>query len=205
MAAPLTLGLAAIDRAIMPLLYGPKYDEAIPVIAVVAGLAVLRGALVPVQDLLRMSEQQSFLIRFSIVMGVVNIALDLWLIPTRGAIGAAWANGIAQALAMAGMTAFASRKLGLSVPLGDMGRILLACLPMVVVVRALADSVHHWPAVLIGVPLGAALYMTSLKFLRVLRPVDQGRLASLDRTLPSTLRPAYRRALGWLVAPDVTP
>ncbi len=203
-AAPLTLGLAAIDRAIMPLLYGPKYDEAIPVIAIVAGLAVLRGALVPVQDLLRMSEQQSFLIRFSVVMGIVNIALDLWLIPTRGAIGAAWANGIAQALAMAGMTTFASRKLGLSVPLGDMGRILLACLPMVVVVRTLADSVHHWPAVLIGVPLGAVLYMTSLKFLRVLRPVDQNRLASLDRTLPSALRPAYRRALGWLVAPDVT-
>ncbi len=202
-AAPLTLGLAAIDRAIMPLLYGSKYDEAIPVIAVVAGLAVLRGALVPVQDLLRMTEQQSFLIRFSIVMGIVNIALDLWLIPTGGAIGAAWANGIAQALAMAGMTAFASRKLGLSVPLGDMGRILLACLPMVVVVRTLADSVHHWPAVLIGVPLGAALYMTSIKFLRVLRPVDQGRLASLDRSLPPALRPVYQRALGWLVAPDV--
>ncbi len=102
-AAPLTLGLAAIDRAIMPLLYGPKYTEAIPVIAVVAGLAVLRGALVPVQDLLRMTEQQSFLIGFSMVMGIVNIALDLWLIPSGGAVGAAWANGIAQALAMAGL------------------------------------------------------------------------------------------------------
>jgi O-antigen/teichoic acid export membrane protein len=200
-AAPLTLGLAAIDRAIMPLLYGPKYAEAIPVIAIVAGLAVLRGALQPVQDLLRMTEQQSFLIGFSVIMGIVNIALDLWLIPSGGAIGAAWANGIAQALAMIGLTVFASRRLGLSVPLGDMSRILLACLPMVVVVRALGESLHHWPAVLIGVPLGAATYMTGLKALRVLRPVDEGRLASLDRAVPLALRPAYRRALGWLVAP----
>ena len=200
-AAPLTLGLAAIDRAIMPLLYGPKYTEAIPVIAVVAGLAVLRGALVPVQNLLRMTEQQPFLIRFSVVMGLVNIALDLWLIPRGGAIGAAWANGIAQALAMAGLTVFASRRLGLSVPLGDMGRILLACLPMVIVVRALAESLHHWPAVIIGVPLGAAIYMTGLKFLRVLRPVDHGRLVSLDRSVPAALRPVYQRVLGWLAVP----
>ena len=203
-AAPLTLGLAAIDRAIMPLLYGPKYTEAIPVIAIVAGLAVLKGALQPVQDLLRMTEQQPFLIGFSVAMGVVNIALDLWLIPSGGAIGAAWANGIAQGLAMTGLTVFASRRLGLVVPLGDMGRILLACLPMVVVVRALAESLHHWPAVLVGVPLGAAIYMTGLKFVRVLRPVDQNRLASLDRSFPSALRPGFRRALGWLVARDVT-
>ncbi len=205
LAAPLTLGLAAIDRAVMPLLYGPKYTEAIPVIALVAGLAVLRGALMPVQDLLRMSEQQSFMIRFSIAMGIINIALDLWLIPSGGAVGAAWANGIAQALAMAGLTTFAWKRLGLSVPLGDMGRILLACVPMVAVVRTLANAVDHWPAVLIGVPLGAAVYVVGLKLLRVLRPVDQGRLASLDRSFPSRLRPAYQRALGWLVTEGVTP
>ena len=203
-AAPLTLGLAAIDRAIMPLLYGPEYTEAIPVIAVVAGLAVLRGALSPVQDLLRMTEQQTFLIRFSVVMAIVNIALDLWLIPGGGAVGAAWANGIAQALAMAGMTVFASRRLGLSVPLADMGRILLACLPMVVVVRAVAERLHHWPAVLIGVPLGAAVYFIGIKLLRVLRPVDLGRLASLERSFPAVLRSPYRRALQWLVAAEAT-
>jgi O-antigen/teichoic acid export membrane protein len=200
LAAPLTLGLAALDRAIMPLLYGPKYVEAIPVIAIVAGLAVLRGALVPVQDLLRMSERQAFLIRFSIVMGVVNIGLDLWLIPGGGAIGAAWANGIAQALSMAGMTFYASRRLGLAVPLADMGRILLACAPMVALVRLLAERLHHWPAVLIGVPAGAIVYLAGLKVLRVVRPVDQQRLVSLDRTLPQAIRPVYRRALGWLVA-----
>lgn len=204
LAAPLTLGLSAVDRAIMPLLYGPKYAEAIPVVAVVAGLAVLRGALVPVQDLLRMTENQPFLIRFSVVVGIVNIALDLWLIPERGALGAAWANGIAQALAMAGLTAFASKRLGLVVPLADMGRILAACVPMVIVVRWMAQTMDHWPAVLIGVPVGALLYMAGLKGLRVIRPVDHGRLASLSRSFPAALRPAYTRALGWLVAGEVT-
>jgi Na+-driven multidrug efflux pump len=153
-----------------------------------------------VQDVLRMSEQQTFLIRLGIVMGIVNIGLDLWLIPTHGAIGAAWANGIAQAMAALGLTVFASWKLGLSVPLGDMGRILLACLPMVVVVRLLADWLHHWPAVLIALPLGAALYALSLRFLGVLGRADQTRLASLERMVPSILRPAYIRALAWLVA-----
>jgi O-antigen/teichoic acid export membrane protein len=200
LAAPLTLGLAAIDRAIMPLLYGRHYAEAIPVLTVVAGLAVLRGALVPVQELLRMSEQQAFLIRFGVVMSLVNIGLDLWLIPRNGAIGAAWANGIAQAMATAGLTVFASRRLGLSVPLGDMGRILLACVPMVLVARVLGDSVHHWPAVLIAVPLGAGLYAAGIRWLGVLRPQDGTRLASLDRLLPSPLRPAYHSVLAWMTA-----
>lgn len=200
LAAPLTLGLSAIDRAIMPLLYGPKYEDAIPVIAVVAALAVLRGSLVPVQDLLRMTEHQVFLIRFSAFMGVVNIALDLWLIPPHGALGAAWANGIAQALAMGGLTAFAHRKLGLQVPVADMARILLACVPMVIVVRLLADQLHHWPAVLLGVPVGAAIYLGGLKGLAVIRPVDRDRLLSLSRLVPGVLRPAYGRTLGWLVA-----
>lgn len=204
LAAPLTLGLSAIDRAIIPLLYGSKYDDAIPVIAVVAGLAVLRGSLVPVQDLLRMTEHQPFLIKFSAFMGVVNILLDLWLIPSHGALGAAWANGIAQGLAMAGLTLFASQRLGLRVPLGDMGRIVLACVPMVIAVRLIADAVHHWPALLLGVPLGAALYLVCLKALRVIRPVDHDRLASLARLIPAALRSSYRRMLAWVVAPEAT-
>ena len=84
LAAPLTLGLASLDRAIIPLLYGPEYVDAIPVIAVVAGLAVLKGPLLPVQALLYMTEHQSFLIRFSLLVGGVNLALGLWLIPTGG-------------------------------------------------------------------------------------------------------------------------
>ena len=200
LAAPLTLGLAALDRAVMPLLYGPAYVDAIPVIAVVAGLAVIKGALLPVQALLYMTEQQSFLIGFSLFLGVVNVALDLWLIPTGGAIGAAWANGITQAIATVGLTGFAAWRLGLSPPLGDLGRILLACVPMVVIVRIVANSMHHWPAVLIGVPAGAAIYLVGLKALRILRTADQDRLSSLDRYLPMAVRSTYRRGLGWMVA-----
>ena len=170
------------------------------------GWRYLRGALVPVQDLLRMSEQQSFLIRFSIVMGIVNIALDLWLDSHprrhRRGLGQRDCPGAGD-----GGSHDASRRegLGLKVPLGDMGRILLACLPMLIVVRTIAESLHPWHAVLFGVPLGAALYMVGLKVLRVLRPVDYDRLTGLDRSLPTGLRPVYQRALGWLVAQGATP
>ncbi len=204
LAAPMTLGLSGISHAIMPLLYGPKYNDAVVVVVVVAGLAVVRGALQPVEDLLRMTENQPFLIRFSVVMGVVNVALDLWLIPLYGALGAAWANGIAQALAMAGLTTFAVRRVGLAVPLADMVRIVLACVPMVAVVRWMADSMHSSTAVLLGVPLGAVVYMVCLKLLRVIRPVDRNRLASLSKVFPAPVRPAYQWALGWLVAPGAT-
>ena len=202
LAAPLTLGLAAIDRAILPLLYGHQYDDAIPVLTVIGGLAALRGAVVPVQQLLRMNEEQVFLIRFGVIMGLVNIALDLWLIPSGGAVGAAWANGIVQSLTMAGMTIYAARRLALRVPLADMARALAACVPMVVVARVLANLLPHWPAVLVAVPLGAALYGLSLKWLGAFREADEVRLASLDHLLPARLRETYRSALRWLAAPQ---
>lgn len=204
-AAPLTLGLAAIDLAIMPLLFGRQYLDAIPVLTVVAGLAVLRGALVPVQELLRISEQQSFLIRFGIIMGVVNIGLGLWLIPRGGAVGAAWATGIAQGLTAGGLTVFAWMRLGLSVPLADLGRILIACVPMVIGARLLAGALPPWAAVLIAVPVGAALYVVSLRVLNVFSTADHARMASLDRMVPSRLRPAYRRASAWLATEARTP
>ena len=204
-AAPLTLGLAAIDRAVMPLLFGNQYVDAIPVLTVVAGLAVLRGALVPVQELLRISEQQTFLIRFGLIMGLVNIGLGLWLIPRADAVGAAWATGIAQAITASGLTVFAWRRLGLSVPLSDMGRILIACVPMVIAARVLVGSLPHWVAILIAVPVGAALYVLSLRALHVFRAADHNRMASLDRMVPVRLRPAYIHASAWLVTGGQTP
>ena len=201
LAAPSTLGLASLDRALMPLLYGSNYASAVPVLTVVATFAVVRGALLPVQAFLYMTEQQVLLVRFSIVQGCVNLALALWLIPSHGAIGAAWANGVTQALATSGLIIFASRRLGLSAPLTDMVRILLACAPMVIIVRWLASTMPPWPAVIVGVPAGAIVYLVGLKLIRVITPVDRVRLQSADATLPAAMRPLFRRLLSWLVPP----
>jgi len=198
MAAPLTLGLASLSKALMPMVYGAAYAPAVPVLAVVAGLAVIRGALAPVQTLFYIAEKQTFLIRFSLVLGAVNIALDLWLIPLGGALGAAWANGVTQALAAVGLTVFAARQLQLPVPVAALGRIALACVPMVGLVSGITLVLPSVPAIALGVPAGAITYFLGLRALRVVRPLDRDRLATLERLLPSMVRRPYLRTLNWL-------
>lgn len=200
MAAPLTLGLASLSSALMPMVYGAAYAPAVPVLAVVAGLAVVRGALTPVQALFYLAEKQTFLIRFSLVLGIVNIALDLWLIPRGGALGAAWANGVTQALAAVGLTVFAARQLQLPVPVAALGRIALACVPMVGLVSGITLVLPSVPAIALGVPAGAITYLFGLRALRVVRPLDRDRLATLERLLPSMMRRPYLRALNWISA-----
>lgn len=197
LAAPLVAGLAALAPGVMPLLYGERYREAVPVLSVIAGLAVAKGLLFPIQDLLQMNERQSFLIRFGLLMAAVNLGLDFLLIPWGGAIGAAWANGIAQGLATFGMLGYGVARLGLRPPVGGLLRILGACLPMAAAVYAVAMLLPPLPATLLGIPLGAALYLAGLRVLRVLRPADVERLSSLDRMLPGPFRARWR---GFLLA-----
>lgn len=200
MAAPLTLGLASLSNALMPTVYGTAYASAVPVLVVVAGLAVIRGALAPVQTLFYIAEKQAFLIRFSLLLGAVNIALDLWLIPRGGALGAAWANGITQALAAVGLTVFAARQLKLPVPVGALSRIALACIPMVGLVSGITLLLPSMPAIALGIPAGALTYFYGLRTLRVVRPLDRDRLATLERLLPLTMRRPYLWMLDWLSA-----
>ena len=201
-AAPVAVGVWALSRSIVLLLYGARFEAAAPVLAVVAMLAVMRGAVAPVQELLRIREQQWFLVRFGLVMAVLNIGLDVWLIPRGHAIGAAWANGVAQAIAVVGLTVFAAARLDLHVPWRDLARIVLACVPMFIVARSAAALTTPAVGVLVGVPLGALTYALGVRVTRALKPVDVMRLRALASLLPRSLRFSYGRAIALMAAPD---
>ncbi len=197
--APLLFGLVATSSPLIALLYGATYRPVASVLTVAAALTLLRGALAPVQSLLYMLEQQAFLIRWNLAVGALNIGLDFWLIPTHGAMGAAWANGIAQGVAAVGLIAFAVRRFQLAIPLGDFARAVLACVPMVIVARSLAVMLPPWAALFTGVPVGAVLYVVGLRTLGVLRPVDADRLQPIASRLPTFIRPTFGRVVSLVV------
>ena len=95
------------------------------------------------------------------------------------------------------LTEFAFRGFGLSLSL-YMGRILLACAPMAIVARALAQSVHCWSSVDAGLPVDAAVNLTDVGPLRLL---DQDGQTSSECSSASALKPACQMyTLGSLVA-----
>lgn len=198
-AAPLLLGLAAVGAPTLDLLYGAAFLPAAPALLAAAVLAVPKPLLLPAQALLQAHEKQSVLVKWNCFCAGVNIALDLLLIPHFSSLGAALANGSAQALAILGIWGRARAMFALDLPLGALARILaaavgsmccawaVAALPLPVAVRVAA-----------GTAAGGTVYLLLVRGLWLLGPEDRWRLAELSKWLPGPAQRLARRALAFL-------
>jgi O-antigen/teichoic acid export membrane protein len=98
-ALPILIGLACIGAPFVRVVYGSQYLPAIPVFIVVALLSIPKAVLTPAQTLLYSAEDLGFVLKWGCAAAAINVLLDLALIPSHGALGAAWANGLAQSFA----------------------------------------------------------------------------------------------------------
>ena len=121
-AMPIGLGGAAIAPAFV-LLYGPDF---LPMSRVLSILLVgnIVGALATVSaTILHSVDEQNFIVRLGIVVALLNIGLNLLLIPRYGAIGAAFGNSGSQVVSGVVGIAYSTRRLNLTFPLRSLGRI----------------------------------------------------------------------------------
>ena len=191
-AFPLLIGAASLSQAIVGGIYGVPYLPMSRIFAISALLALPRALLLPVDHLLRATENQKFLVRWNLFCGALNILLDLALIPSSGAVGAAVANGAAQGIAALGSWAFAYRRFALDLAFTFFAKLLLACAVMAAAVLAVATAVpSSWVALLTGIVSGAAIFILIARFLSLLAREDRERLLYLNRYLPAGVRSAY--------------
>jgi O-antigen/teichoic acid export membrane protein len=115
-----------VTESVVHLLYGSRFDEAVPVVVAqlaAAGLTVINGTAAAT---LTASDRQ----RDRIAIGVVGLAFNLiagfLLIPRYGALGAAASFGLTQALEGALSFARAQRAVSFSLPYGAMIRLAAA-------------------------------------------------------------------------------
>jgi O-antigen/teichoic acid export membrane protein len=190
-ALPLLAGLAAIGRPLVLALYGDRFLPAVLPLMLQCVLLMPRALMSPGNDLLVAADRQRELFRWGLLMCAINLGLDYWWIRGGGAMGAAWANGIAQSVATVGIWRLALRAYGLSFPLGPILRIASASGMMGVAVWAITFRLSPGTALALGVPAGAVLYAVFLRMTRSLDATDQRRLMTIERMLPAPLRPAY--------------
>ena len=74
--------------------FGPEFARGKPVILIVCIGQMFNVLCGPVANIMQMTGYQSLLSRVIVIALVVNIGLNIWLIPTYGIIGAAWATTI---------------------------------------------------------------------------------------------------------------
>jgi O-antigen/teichoic acid export membrane protein len=201
---PVLIGMTVLSGTIIRLLYGAQYLPAIPVLGIAAAFALPKVFLVTGQQLLQASEKQNFLVVWGCIAASVNILLDLTLIPANQAIGAALANGGAQALSVIGVWVAVMRLLGISLPFRSLLRMGLSSAVMGAAVWCVARPLTPWLAAILAPLAGALVYVVMLRLTASLESTDRQRLSHLRNNVPAAFRGLFDRAIDFVV-PDSSP
>jgi len=198
--APILFGVGALADPLLRLMYGAKYLPAIPVLTTLSFFALGLAASQSAQFLLVAAERQIFYIFWLLVAaGIDVVGCELW-IPSYGALGAAYAKGLSQLVAAAGFLGFMVVKFRVTLPMWRITKLMVTCTAMYAGVRFVDRQVPPLLGVVLGVPLGVAIFVVLMRSLRCLDAVDRERLRTIASLLPSRTRGLYR-ALVDIIAP----
>jgi len=197
---PLALGMAALSSPFVNFFYGHKYQPAVPVLTIVALFSVSSALISVVNQLFIASDQQGILLKWGIITGILNLILDWWWIPSKGAIGAALANGVAQLVGGVGIWAFAVRQFTIPLPWQALLKVAFSAVAMAALVETLGHALPPAPATILGVFTGAGMFLFLLRLTRSLDQTDRKRLMSIQRLLPRWLQNWYALGLQMVIA-----
>jgi len=199
-ASPLLVGIACISGPAVLLIWGEQYRPMIPVLAIVALLAIPKALVTAPTALLQATEKQRFLVSWGMFCGGVNILLDILLTPGKGAVGAAIANGTAQSLAAVGTWVQAYRLFHLDLRLPALGRIAAAGLAMAAAAVAVSRTIPGYAGLAAAILAGMLVWFGVLRWTGAMDQNDGQRFLSVGRALPGRVRPVWNGLVN-LIAP----
>jgi O-antigen/teichoic acid export membrane protein len=201
---PVHLGAAAITRQVIALSYGGQYRAAVPVLIVASILAIPRAFSEIPDILMRAFEGQNALLQWMIVTGIVNIALDVALIPRYGAIGAAWANGLAQSFCVVALWIQARRICTFGWPARAMVRLFSAALIMALCAYVIGTVIPDVRGLVAAIFFGVPAYVMLVKMFQGLESEDSIRLGLIGKILPGALIRPYLAIIAFVIPPRNT-
>jgi O-antigen/teichoic acid export membrane protein len=199
-ALPILIGVVCIGAPLVRVMYGPQYLPAIPVFMVMALLSIPRAVVTPAQTLLYSAEDLGFILKWGSLAALINVLLDLTLIPGHGALGAAWANGIAQTVAAATIWARVLVRYPVRINMPALLRLAAATLAMATVVLAIvAMPLGAVMKLSVAVPAGAIVFLITSRMFMVLQKDDRRRLLVFSALLPKPVGLSFRHLVDFLI------
>lgn len=158
---PITFAVISIAPEFIPLFYGPLFGGAILPLQIIIGVVVAIGFsnLFGVQILTGLGRDKLLLI-MTLVGAAVNFSLNLFLIPSYGAVGAAIASVLAEFLVMIVGLIFVVKKT--PVVLNGFGEVFCSCCAaslLFVVKIILSKYISGWPMIISFCICGGFLYI----------------------------------------------
>ena len=199
-ALPILIGVACIGGPLVRVMYGPQYLPAIPVFIVMALLSIPKAVLTPALTLLYSAEDLGFVLKWGCAAALLNVLLDVALIPSHGAIGAAWANGIAQTVAALTIWGRVLVRYPVRIDTPVLLRLAAATLAMAIVVLGIvAMPLSPVMKLSVAVPAGAIVFVITSRMFMVLQKDDRRRLLVLSALLPTPVASSFKRLVDFLV------
>jgi O-antigen/teichoic acid export membrane protein len=199
-ALPILIGVACIGGPFIRVVYGSQYLPAIPVFVVVILFSIPKAVLTPAQTLLYSVEDLGFILKWGCAAGVANVVLDITLIPSHGATGAAFANGLAQTFAAAAIWSRVLIRYPVRIDTSILLRLAAAILAMAAAVLGVV-AMPFGPALRLtfAIPTGVAVFMITSRVFMVLQKEDRRRLLELSTSVPMPVRTWFMRVVDFLV------
>ena len=183
---PAAVGITALSRNLAHVLVGEDFAETVievtPWLCVASTIWTVRAYYFA--SAFQLARNTRPLIMVSSVTLAANIAVDFWLIPLKGELGAAMGSCIALGAGSV-LAVIASRRVyKLPLPFTEIAKIVICSAIMFLALQTVADS-HGVRALLVQLAIGSLVYLTSFVALDVLHSRDwlvrqiRGRLAGL--------------------------
>ena len=159
---PLVLFGIVLSLPVVSLVYGERYLALVPVLQILFATVAVTTMGGVGSSLIYATDKQAFIAKFGTAVALLNIFLDLILIPRFGAIGAAIANGGAQVLAVVAGLVYTKSILSSPFPWRDSARIYAAALLAVTPVLYASLNGANAGFLLVVVVFGVFVYFAGL-------------------------------------------
>jgi O-antigen/teichoic acid export membrane protein len=203
--APALFGVAALSDPLLRVMYGAKYLPAISVLPILCFFALSLAASQPAQYLLVAAERQVFYVAWLLVGAGVDALGCFLLIPSHGAVGAAFAKGTSQVIAAAGFMTYMVLRFKVRLPEARIFKLLGVSVVMYGAVHLVAMRLPPLAALIVGIPLGAAIFIFLMRALRCLDKADRDRLRTLNTMLPARARASFLAVVNFMAPVRVNP
>ncbi|MBL8026469.1 MAG: flippase [Fibrobacteres bacterium] len=129
-------------------------------------------------------EKQSFILKYSAVLAVVNIALSLLLIPKYGALGAAVSYSIVTMAGSVGGLIYTCSRVSLIYPFKSIFKIMMSSIIMGIVMTMIVKQEAELLGFILSIPAGIAVYFISSTLWGTFEEEDYTLLKSLKKIFP---------------------
>jgi O-antigen/teichoic acid export membrane protein len=158
-ALPIAAGITVLARPIVRLVFGEGFEETVPALQIMIWAVVFAFVNVPNARLVLVRNRQKQAGWMTGISMVVNVVLNLVLIPRLGIVGAAAARTVATAVLFLQLYLYSQRYLEVESILPLLVRPLLATLVMTAVIWPIRQLPLYWPIMAGIIVYGAAAYL----------------------------------------------